>query len=122
MVAETLAGLFGCTCESVTDGVEAVEAARAGRFDAVLMDIRMPRMNGVEATRLIRALPGPAGQTPVIALTANADPEDAQADLAAGRACVVEKPIKAERLLAALAAAVSGDADRQADGAAAAAA
>jgi CheY-like chemotaxis protein len=104
MVAETLVGMFGCTCECVSDGEEAVAAARARAFDAVLMDIKMPRMDGVEATRAIRALPGPAGEAPVIALTANADPEDAQRYLAAGMASVVEKPIKADRLFAALAA------------------
>ena len=118
MVAETLVGMFGCTCECASDGVEAVEAAAARRFDAVLMDIRMPRMDGVEATRAIRALPGAAGETPIIALTANADPADVEGYLAAGMASVVEKPIKAERLLAALVAALS---DSRRDEAAAAA-
>jgi CheY-like chemotaxis protein len=94
MVAETLVGLFGCTCESVADGVEAVEAARSRRFDAVLMDIKMPRMDGVQATTAIRGLSAPAREVPIIALTANADPEDARGYIAAGMACVVEKPIK----------------------------
>jgi CheY-like chemotaxis protein len=102
MVAETLVGLFGCTCESVADGVEAVEAARSRRFDAVLMDIKMPRMDGVQATTAIRGLSAPAREVPIIALTANADPEDARGYIAAGMACVVEKPIKAERLFHAL--------------------
>ena len=100
------------------DGLAAVDLVAATRPDGVLMDIRMPRMDGVEATRAIRALPGDAGETPIIALTANADPADAEGYLAAGMACVVEKPIKAERLLAALVAAVS--ADRQEKAAAAA--
>jgi CheY-like chemotaxis protein len=72
------------------------------------MDIRMPRLDGVAATRAIRALPAPACFTPVIALTANADPEDARAYLAAGMRSVVEKPIKPERLLLALSDAISG--------------
>ena len=71
-------------------------------FEAVLMDIRMPRLDGVAATRAIRALPAPACFTPVIALTANADPDDGKAYLAAGRAGVIEKPIKPDRLLHAL--------------------
>ena len=106
MVAEAIVGLFGCTCETVTDGAEAVEAARAGRFDAILMDIKMPRMDGGQATRAIRELPGPAGAVPIVALTANADPEDARRYVAAGMASVVEKPIKADRLFSAIKSAV----------------
>ncbi len=110
MVAEGLCEMFDCTSECVEDGVEAVEAARSGRFDLILMDIKMPRMDGMEATRAIRALPGPVGQTPIIALTANADPDDARTYLACGMCSVVEKPIKPERLLAAMNIALGGDA------------
>ena len=99
MVAETLCEMFDCTSESATDGVEAVEAARTGRFDLILMDIKMPRMDGVTATREIRALPGAPGRVPIIALTANADPEDAAGYLKAGMNGVVEKPMKPEHLL-----------------------
>ena len=106
MVAEALCEMFDCTSECVEDGVEAVEAARSGRFDLILMDIRMPRMDGVEATKAIRALPGRAGAVPIIALTANADPEDAQSYIACGMHAVVEKPIKPERLLQAINAAL----------------
>ena len=102
MVAETLCGMFECTTEAVADGVEAVEAARSGRFDLILMDIKMPRMDGVTATREIRALAGRAGRVPIIALTANADPEDAEGYLRAGMNGVVEKPMKPENLLRAL--------------------
>ena len=102
MVAEALCEMFDCTSECVEDGLEAVEAARTGRFDLVLMDIRMPRMDGVEATLAIRALPGLPGQVPIIALTANADPEDTKAYIAAGMQSVVEKPLKPERLLQAI--------------------
>ena len=106
MVAEALCEMFDCSSESAEDGLEAVEAARTGRFDLILMDIRMPRMDGVEAARAIRALPGRAGQVPIIALTANADPEDAKTYLATGMHSVVEKPIKPERLLAAMSSAL----------------
>jgi CheY-like chemotaxis protein len=102
MVVEALCEMFDCSTESVADGVEAVEAAKAGRFDVILMDIRMPRMDGVTATREIRKLAQPAGAVPIIALTANADPDEVAEYLAAGMGCVVEKPIKPERLLEAL--------------------
>lgn len=107
MVAEGLCEMFDCTSECAQDGVEAVEAARSGRFDLILMDIKMPRMDGIEATRIIRSLPGAAGQTPIIALTANADAEDARTYIACGMSSVVEKPIKPERLLMAMNAALN---------------
>jgi two-component system, sensor histidine kinase len=111
MVAQSLVEMFDCTSEAAEDGDEAVEAARSGRFDLILMDIKMPRMDGVSATRAIRALPGPVGRTPIIALTANADPEDAAGYLAAGMNGVVEKPMKPEQLLAALQEALDGPQD-----------
>ncbi|MFL5298438.1 MAG: response regulator [Phenylobacterium sp.] len=102
MVAQALCEMFDCTSECAEDGAEAVEAARGGRFDLILMDIKMPVMDGVAATRAIRALDGPARSVPIIALTANAEPEDAEEYLAAGMNGVVEKPMKPENLLAAL--------------------
>lgn len=102
LVAETLCAMFGCTTESVEDGAEAVAAVRQGRFDLVLMDIRMPNLDGVGATRQIRALAGAAADIPILALTANADPWDAASYIAQGMSAVVEKPIKAERLYAAI--------------------
>jgi CheY-like chemotaxis protein len=114
MVVEALCEMFDCSTESVADGVEAVEAAKAGRFDVILMDIRMPRMDGVTATREIRKLPQPAGGVPIIALTANADPDEVAEYLAAGMGCVVEKPIKPDRLLEALDVALAQGASRAA--------
>jgi CheY-like chemotaxis protein len=116
MVAEALCEMFDCTSEQVADGVEAVEAAANGHFDLILMDIRMPRMDGIAATRAIRALPGPVSQIPIVALTANADPADVRAYLEAGMNDVVEKPIKADRLLTVLDRVLSGapDLDSQA--------
>ncbi|MGA0607881.1 response regulator [Phenylobacterium sp. VNQ135] len=102
MVAQGLVEMFECTSEAAEDGLEAVDAVRTGRFDLVLMDIRMPRMDGVAATRAIRALPGTVGRIPIIALTANADPDDAEGYRAAGMNAVVEKPMKPEQLLKAL--------------------
>ena len=107
IVAQALCEMFGCTSETAEDGVEALEAVRDRRFDMVLMDIKMPRMDGVHATRAIRALTGEASRTPIVALTANADPEDAKAYMAEGMVAVVEKPIKPERLRLAMHAALT---------------
>jgi signal transduction histidine kinase/ActR/RegA family two-component response regulator len=106
LVAETLCGMFGCTHESVADGGAAVRAAATGAFDVILMDIKMPVMDGLEATRQVRLLPGPAADAAIVALTANADPWDAAAYVDAGMDAVVEKPIKPAALLTAMNAAV----------------
>ena len=98
VVAQALCEMFGCSSETAEDGVEALEAVQERRFDLILMDIKMPRMDGVQATEAIRALTGPARDIPIVALTANADPDDAKKYLAIGMAAVVEKPIKPERL------------------------
>ncbi|HYF21786.1 MAG TPA: response regulator [Caulobacteraceae bacterium] len=109
VVAQALCEMFGCTSECAEDGVEAVEAVQNRRFDLILMDIKMPRMDGVQATQAIRELDGPQRDTPIVALTANADPDDAKRYLAIGMAAVVEKPIKPERLRAAMNAALSAE-------------
>ena len=109
VVAQALCEMFGCTSETAEDGVEAVEAVANRSFDVVLMDIKMPRMDGVQATQAIRAMEGAAGETPIIALTANADPADAKHYLTIGMASVVEKPIKPERLRAAINQALSAE-------------
>ena len=98
VVAQALCEMFGCTSETAEDGVEALEAVQERPFDLILMDIKMPRMDGVQATEAIRALTGPARDIPIVALTANADPDDAKKYLTIGMAAVVEKPIKPERL------------------------
>jgi len=75
------------------NGAEALEAARTGSFDLVLMDMRMPVMDGVAATRAIRALDGPRGTIPILGLTANATPEDAARCLEAGMNDHLIKPV-----------------------------
>ncbi len=102
LVAETLCGMFGCTSVSVCDGAQAVAAVCAGAFDLVLMDIKMPVMDGQAALIHIRGLAEPFASIPVLALTANADPWDAVAYLKAGFDGVVEKPINPANLLAAM--------------------
>ena len=107
VVAQALCEMFGCTSETVEDGQEALEAVQARPFDLILMDIKMPRMDGVQATLAIRGLSSDSRNIPIVALTANADPEDAKHYLAVGMAAVVEKPIKPERLRMAMNAALS---------------
>jgi PAS domain S-box-containing protein len=93
--------MLGIEVVVVSDGAEAVEAVRvgeAGRFDVVLMDLHMPRMDGFEAARRIHAMPHSL-QTPVIAMTAAVLPVDRVQSLAAGMVDHVAKPILVERLL-----------------------
>jgi len=101
-VAGKLLEMFGCTAEMVENGCEAVAAVAARPFDLVLMDIKMPVMDGVQATRAIRALPAPAGALPILALTANADERDERDYVAAGMNGVAQKPIQPDALLNAI--------------------
>lgn len=107
VVAKAICKIHGCTVETATDGVEAVALARSGRFDLVLMDVQMPRMDGMEATTAIRALPGAAGQVPILAVTANADTAMARSYLEGGMQGVVAKPISLAALIAAMRAALT---------------
>ena len=111
VVAQALCEMFGCSSETAEDGLDALEAVQARPFDMILMDIKMPRMDGVQATQAIRALAGPERNIPIIALTANADPDDAKHYLSIGMAAVVEKPIKPERLRMAMNAALAEPAE-----------
>ena len=101
-VAGKVLELFGCTFDAAENGLEAVQRVQAGPFDLVLMDIKMPVMDGVEATRAIRALPGPVSRIPILALTANADPRDEIEYIAAGMDGVSQKPIEPDALLNAI--------------------
>lgn len=83
-------------------GAAAVEAAKTEDFDVILMDVRMPGMNGLEATRLIRQLPAPRCQVPVIALTAQAFAEQIEICRRAGMDTHVSKPFTQAVLLAAV--------------------
>ena len=90
--------ILGCSVETACDGQQAIEAAAARRYDLILMDVHMPGIDGLAATRAIRALPGPAGRTPIIAMTADVLPEQIERCRAAGMVDHVSKPIKVERL------------------------
>ena len=96
LLACTLLEQLGLSVTCVVNGRDAVEAVAAGAFDLVLMDVQMPEMDGLEATRRIRALGGPNGHLPIVAMTANAMRSDREACLAAGMDDFVAKPINAE--------------------------
>jgi PAS domain S-box-containing protein len=102
LVTAILGGL-GLALETVCNGAEAVEAARTGAYDLILMDVHMPVMDGLDATRAIRAMGGATGRTPIIALTANVQPEQVVRCREAGMDGHVGKPIQISELLAALA-------------------
>ncbi len=109
-VLAAMCELFGCASQVAKDGVEAVEAFADGEFDLVLMDVQMPRMDGVEATRAIRQGSAAGRRAPILAVTANTDSADVRRYLAAGMAGVVAKPIEAGRLLEAMTAALAAGA------------
>lgn len=100
-VAKGLLEILGCRVETANDGAGAVAAAMNGTWDAILMDCRMPGMDGLEATRLIRSY---GSKVPIIALTANAFPSDREACEKAGMDGFLSKPILVDSLRAALAA------------------
>ena len=92
----------GHTVEVVNNGREAVAAVTAREFDVVLMDMHMPEMGGIDATRAIRALDGAKGRVPIVALTATVDTASVQQGLEAGMSDYVAKPIEPHALTAAL--------------------
>ncbi len=98
LMVAIMSGL-GVALETVADGAEAVEAARTGAYDLILMDVHMPVMDGLDATRAIRALDGDAGRVPVIALTANVQPEQVLRCREAGMDDHVGKPIQVAELM-----------------------
>ena len=101
---------FGVDATLAESGEEALDLLNAEIFDAVLMDVYMPGMDGREATRILRAGSGPNRDTPVIAVTASATPKDWDACMAAGMTGHVAKPIDPAELFGALAQALAGGA------------
>jgi PAS domain S-box-containing protein len=102
---------LGVALEIVGDGRAAVDAFRPGAFDLILMDMQMPRMDGLAATRQIRRQEASAGaaRTPIAMLTANAAPEHRGLAEAAGADRHIAKPITPESLLAGVLQALAGE-------------
>ena len=98
VVSQLLKG-FGLHLDTVGDGLEAVAAALRCDYDLIYMDSRMPELDGVQATREIRAHGGRLADIPIIAFTANAFLEDVQACFAAGMDNFVAKPVQKEVFL-----------------------
>ena len=99
-----LAGMLrriGCQPTFAVDGKEAVQLAQQAEFELILMDCQMPELDGYGATRAIRALGGRHAHVPILALTANAMPEDREACLKAGMDEFLTKPVKLDVLRAA---------------------
>ena len=93
---------YGHRVDLAGNGREALELATASRYDAVLMDVQMPELDGWEATRQLRRLEDGSQRTPVIGLTAAATSEDIEQCFEAGMDDVVTKPVREEDLLAAI--------------------
>ena len=98
LLARSALKAAGYRVDTVGTGAEALERATEGEYAVIFMDIRMPVMDGLEATRRIRALPGPVSQTPIIALTADIDPDLEENARRAGISQLAAKPIDPPRL------------------------
>lgn len=98
LLARSALSAAGFRVDTAGTGAEALERAGENVYSVIFMDIRMPVMDGLEATRRIRRLGGPAGATPIIALTADLDPDLELAARAAGVSQLAAKPIDPPRL------------------------
>ena len=111
-IAMTILTAAGLKVERAADGEQCVsllEQAEAGYYDLILMDVQMPKLNGYEATRRIRALADAAKRTiPIVAMTANAFAEDKKKALEAGMDDFMPKPVDVKKLLALVAKLVKG--------------
>jgi signal transduction histidine kinase/CheY-like chemotaxis protein/HPt (histidine-containing phosphotransfer) domain-containing protein len=101
-VAGALLAIIGHEVSFATDGIEALEALQANSFDAVLMDLQMPKMDGFAAARAIRAMAPPLSQIPIYALTASVMPEQIAAAREAGMNWHIGKPLSRDALTAVL--------------------
>ena len=109
LVARSVLAKFEIVPDVAGNGVEAIEAVRRFAYDVVLMDVHMPEMDGLEATRAIRSMSGPQAFVPIVALTANAFSDDIKTCQAAGMNGHVGKPFRTDELLSAIARALGSD-------------
>jgi signal transduction histidine kinase/DNA-binding NarL/FixJ family response regulator len=107
MVVTKMLREFDTKTTIATDGVQAVRAASEADYDLILMDVRMPEMDGLAATRAIRARGGRLATMPIIALTANAFAEDVRLCREAGMSDFLSKPLRKPALVAAMLKAIS---------------
>jgi len=114
VILNTILTELGHRADFVASGEEAVEAVKRG-YDVVLMDITLPGIDGLEATRRIRALAGAAGRTPVIGISGRTQAGDEDAARAAGMENYLRKPISPSALNEAIAGVIrhSGAGDRE---------
>ncbi|RED24196.1 Hpt sensor hybrid histidine kinase [Rhodopseudomonas thermotolerans] len=108
MVVRKMLQEFAAEITIVSDGADAVQAAGEGEFDVVLMDVRMPNMDGLAATSAIRNKGGALAKLPIIALTANAFPDDVKVCREAGMNDFLAKPLRKPALVAAVLRALRG--------------
>ena len=102
LILQKIVGKLGYEIDTVENGREAVERMRTMPYDLVLMDCRMPEMDGFEATREIRRLEGPERHTPIIAVTASAMKDDRILCAKAGMDDFLAKPVQPDKLAAVL--------------------
>ncbi|WP_066685945.1 MASE1 domain-containing protein [Caulobacter sp. CCH9-E1] len=99
-IAATLMSMAGYDVDQAESGGQAIERARKTPYDLILMDMHMPEMDGLQATRAIRALPGAFGAAPIIAMSADALPTQVERCYAAGMVDHIPKPVQREALYA----------------------
>jgi CheY-like chemotaxis protein len=110
LVASRMLEHMGHQVDAVTDGCEALQAVKSAAYDVILLDLMMPEMDGLTATRAIRREPAPVGLTPIIGLSASAESGKAAECRAAGMNDFVGKPVNAARLADAIAAVMANEA------------
>ncbi len=109
LVAKAALAKYDIVPDLAGNGLEAVEAVRRKDYDIVLMDMQMPELDGIAATRIIRQMPGRARAVPIVALTANAFESDIIACHAAGMNGHLGKPFRRDELIVAIGHALKGD-------------
>ena len=101
-IATAILSNSGYHVDAVPDGADAISAVKSGKYDLVLMDVQMPGMDGITATKILRSLPPPIGSIPIIAMTANVLPDQIDGFIKAGMDGHVGKPFKPAKLIDAI--------------------